>query len=91
MAGCLSGLGCSRWLGRKVSLGHSLSLARAPSGPLSVSSTAANCYSLQKEIVVMLCRFPVKVRDCKKVSLVCFDEPNRDRLLWLWAEEHGSY
>ena len=56
--------------------GSQLVSARAPSGPLSVSSSVGNCYSLQMETVVMLGRFPVKVRDCKKVSLMCLAEPN---------------
>lgn len=56
--------------------GSQLVSAWAPSGPLSVSSSVANCYSLQMGIVVMLGRFPVKVRDCKKVPLVCLAEPN---------------
>ena len=75
VAGCLSGPGCSRWLGREASPGHSLSLPGLLL-VLSLSSSVGNCYSLQMETVVMLGRFPVKVRDCKKVSLMCLAEPN---------------
>lgn len=71
--------------------GSPLVSARAPPGPLSRSSSAANGYSSQMEIVVMPGLFPVKGRACETLSLLCLAEPNREhRLLWLRAEGRGS-